>query len=98
MARYLVSEHGDFIQIPEIDSPADADFSDYDFPEIDEEKKKYFAELKSVIKNVEEKETEIHKLKMGEIERFYRQYLNSAQADAVFSLQGPSLVIAGAGS
>ena len=98
MARYVVTENGGFLEIEPEDLGLGSDFSEYDFPELDSSERERYDELKSVIKNIEERETPVSKFKTGEIEQIYKNQLNQAQADAVFATEGPVLVIAGAGS
>ena len=98
MARFVVTENGGFLEIEPEDLGLGSDFSEYDFPELDEAERQRYKELQSVIKNIEEREKPVAKLKTGEIEKVYKNQLNQAQAEAVFATDGPVLVIAGAGS
>ena len=98
MARFVVTENGGFLEIEPEDLGLGSDFSEYDFPELDEAERQRYKELQSVIKNIEEREKPVAKFKTGEIEKVYKNQLNQAQAEAVFATDGPVLVIAGAGS
>lgn len=72
-----------------------------DFPEIesDENTEKKISELKSIISVIESKSSKSLQVKLDQIYKIdYRKELNPAQLDAVTSIKGPVLVIAGAGS
>ena len=94
MARYIVSDDGEL----EEESPFTGGTEEYEFPELDSSERARYSELRTVIKGIEERTTDVPALKKGEIEKVYESQLNSAQCAAVFALTGPVLVIAGAGS
>ena len=94
MARYIVSDDGELLE----DSPVMSDTAEYEFPELDSAERERYKELRTVIKSIEDRTSDAPALKKGEIEQFYESQLNSAQCSAVFVLEGPVLVIAGAGS
>ena len=94
MARYIVSDDGEL----EEELPFTGGTEEYEFPELDSAERARYSELRTVIKGIEERTTDVPALKKGEIEKVYESQLNSAQCAAVFALTGPVLVIAGAGS
>jgi len=73
------------------------DIEKYSFPMLTDEEKKRYDELKKIVLSTD-KETEAVERNEGDIEKKYRELLNDAQCEAVFNLEGPQLVIAGAGS
>jgi len=73
------------------------DIGKYSFPMLTDEEKKRYDELKKIVLSTN-KEIQKTEVKDGDIEKKYRKLLNDAQCEAVFNLEGPQLVIAGAGS
>ena len=73
------------------------DIEKYSFPMLTDEEKKRYDELKKIVLSTNKK-VQKNEINEGDIEKKYRELLNDAQCEAVFNLEGPQLVIAGAGS
>ena len=73
MARFVVTENGGFLEIEPEDLGLSSDFSEYDSPELDAAERSRYKELRSVIKNIEERERPVAKFKTGEIEKALSQ-------------------------
>ena len=72
-----------------------------DFPEVDstEQSLQKIEELKSIIKSIESKPSDSHEIKLSKNYKIdYRNELNISQLEAVTTINGQVLVIAGAGS
>jgi DNA helicase-2/ATP-dependent DNA helicase PcrA len=72
-----------------------------DFPEVDstEQTSKKIEELKSIISSIESRPNKTDEIKLTKTYKIdYRNELNTAQLEAVTTIYGPVLVLAGAGS